>query len=111
MRQLNGHRRAVSLQLLFVLLLSGAIAHAQPNLSRDRGRPVVPGAHGRAAHEVELNANVSLGDAEQLWIDLPDAPDALADRTDFQGRKNGAVWRGKVPAVADSDVVLTRHKG
>ncbi len=37
MRQLNGHRRAVSLQVLFVLLLSGAIAHAQPNLFRDAG--------------------------------------------------------------------------
>ncbi|MCB1019740.1 MAG: Ig-like domain-containing protein, partial [Acidobacteria bacterium] len=63
-------------------------------------------------HGLDVAAEVLSNNPAQLWIDLPDAPAVLVDRTGFQQRRgSGLVWRGRVPYAADSEVVLTRHKG
>ena len=59
-------------RLLALLMLSGVIAQAQPNLFGGRGRPAAPGPHGTQANEVDVNIGVLADETSQLWIDLPD---------------------------------------
>lgn len=111
-KSLAGLRSALFSSFVALIILSGAVAQAQPNLFKGRGRPANPGPHGAAANAVDVDADVLSAGPAQLWLDLPGRPAALASATDFETRANGGlVWRGDVPSFANSHVVLTRHKG
>ena len=113
MYSLTALDRLARLPLLTAFALFGATAiFAQPSLFRGPGTPENPGPNVVVRHGLEVASEVLSNNPRQVWIDLPDAPAVLVQQTDFERRRgNGLVWRGRVPYAADSQVVLTRHKG